>query len=220
MSSSSGVTAPRFVVFEGVDGVGKSTLATALTRYYAATMPAVPVYHSSFPGSEPGTLGAWVYRFHHNDAVDAPSPASVAPPALQLLHVAAHVDAITTRLVPAFHHGSTVILDRYWWSTYAYARLHLPPDVAWALVDAERPFWREMPHPIVLYVTRARSLKAYELDAEAHTAIDRAYREVIVEERGQGVQVHDLGNEGPLQETWAALLKILGLPDARMENSV
>jgi hypothetical protein len=178
------VTAPRFVVFEGVDGVGKSTLATALTRYYAATMPAVPVYHSSFPGSEPGTLGAWVYRFHHNDAVDAP-PASVAPPALQLLHVAAHVDAITTRLVPAFHHGSTVILDRYWWSTYAYARLHLP-RMAWALVDAERPFWREMPHPLSS-TSHARAASRLMNSMPRPTAIDRAYREVIVEERGQGV---------------------------------
>ncbi len=220
MSSSRSVPAPRFVVFEGVDGVGKSTLAAALTRYYKAMIPAVPVYHGSFPGAEPGTLGAWVYRLHHNDAVDAPSPASIAPPALQLLHVAAHVDAIMTRLVPAFHQGSTVILDRYWWSTYAYARRHLLPDAAWALVGAERPFWHEMPHPIVFYVTRAHSLKAYELDAEAHAAINGAYGEVIVEERGRGVQVHDLSNDGPLQDTWAALLEILGLPDAKLEDNV
>jgi thymidylate kinase len=56
---------PRFVVFEGVDGTGKSTLASALAAYYRANAPQVPLYAGAFPGAETGTLGEWVYRFHH-----------------------------------------------------------------------------------------------------------------------------------------------------------
>lgn len=209
---------PRFVVFEGVDGSGKTTLAHALARYDAAIAPTSPLYHGAFPGAEPGTLGEWVYRLHHHRATDAPAPEVIAAPALQLLHVAAHVDAILSRLTPLFAQGGSVILDRYWWSTYAYARYHLPPELAWSLVDAERPFWRGLPAPVVIYLTRERSLKADEIDSAAHAVIDRAYREVIAAERRAGVLVHEIGNDGPLPQTWAALLDALTLPHRPWEE--
>ncbi|MBA2681650.1 MAG: hypothetical protein H0U76_25055, partial [Ktedonobacteraceae bacterium] len=57
---------PRFVVFEGVDGSGKTTLARALADYYRASASPLQLYANSFPGSTPGTLGEWVYRLHHH----------------------------------------------------------------------------------------------------------------------------------------------------------
>jgi len=109
---SGAMVLPRLVVFEGVDGSGKTTLGQLLARYYASLAPALPLYQGAFPGSDPGTLGEWVYRLHHNRATDAPTPAMIAPPALQLLHLAAHVDAIQSRLTPIFRRGGSVILDR------------------------------------------------------------------------------------------------------------
>ncbi len=218
MIASPDVTVPRFVVFEGVDGSGKTTLAQALARYYTSINPAVHLYHGSFPGADAGTLGEWVYRLHHDKAMDAPAVATIAPPALQLLHVAAHLDAVITRLTPIFQRGGSVILDRYWWSTYAYVRRYVPPALAWPLVDAERPYWRDLPSPTIIYLTRQHSLKAREIDQDAHMAIDAAYREIVAVERQAGVLVHELANDGSLPQTWAALLDVLALQQHPWES--
>jgi thymidylate kinase len=136
--------------------------------------------------------------------------APIVPPALQLLHVAAHVDAIASWIAPTLEHGC-VILDRYWWSTYAYARIHLSPDDAWALVAAEHPFWRPLPRPTIFYVTRTVSLKSDELDRKLHDRLDRHYREVMERECFSGVEVHELANDGNPDDCWRQLLAALGL---------
>lgn len=205
-------TPPKLVVFEGVDGVGKTTLADALARYYRHVFPQLPVSSGSFPGAMLGTLGEWVYRLHHGE-IEGFSPESIAPPALQLLHVAAHVDGILSWISPALENGH-VILDRYWWSTYAYARTSMASNDAWALVAAEHPFWQKLPFPIIFYVTRTVSLKGDEIDARRHELLDRHYRELIDRERVSDVEIHELKNDGDLDECWRCLLSRLGLPYA------
>lgn len=203
---------PKFVVLEGVDGVGKTSLAAALVQYYQREFPRVPVVAGAFPGAKPGSLGEWVYRLHHGK-IDGLAPATIAPPSLQLLHVAAHVDAIASWIAPALD-GGCVILDRYWWSTYAYARSFLSPDDAWTLVSAEYPLWRPLPPPIVVYLTRNAGLKPDELDNQTHVRLDRHYREVIARERSSGVEVREVANDGQFDDGWRCLLGALGLPYA------
>jgi thymidylate kinase len=199
---------PRFVVFEGVDGSGKTTLARALAQYYQSHAPSQRLYANSFPGSTPGTLGEWVYRLHHNRAVDSPSPSLIAPAALQLLHVAAHVDAILTHIAPTLMQGGCVILDRYWWSTYSYSRMFLPAAHVWPLVDAERIFLKELPPPIILYLTRSSTLKSAELSSSEHFKLDAHYHELVAYEQ----QVYEISNDGTIEQTWATVLDKLGLP--------
>src|SRR5687768_5267391 len=86
-------TPPKLVIFEGVDDVGKSTLAEGLAAYCERLFPYQPVSEGSFPGARSGSPGEWVYRLHHAQVAEL-QPESIAPPALQLLHVAAHVDGI------------------------------------------------------------------------------------------------------------------------------
>jgi thymidylate kinase len=209
-TTSAQTTLPNFVVFEGVDGVGKSTLAKRLEQYCRQGFPQVPISSGAFPGVEPGTLGEWVYRLHHAE-ITGLSPVSIAPPALQLLHVAAHVDGIYSWIAPALRQG-LVILDRYWWSTYAYARVNLSPNDAWALVAAEQPFWQPLPPPIVFYVTRPFSLKCHEITPRTHQQLDGYYREVIERQRGADLEVHELANDGSLDQCWRRLMDCLGFP--------
>lgn len=129
---------------------------------------------------------------------------------LAVAHVAAHVDALASWIVLALEDGH-VILDRFWRSTYAYARSHMGADAAWALVAAEHPFWRPLPRPTIFYVTRSARLKSDELDPQAHDRLDRHYREVIDRERSSDVEIHVLSNDGELDDRWSCLLRVLGL---------
>ena len=212
MDRSEHTALAHFVIFEGVDGAGKTTLTQALRRYYQRVVQDKPLYVDNFPGSLPGTLGEWVYRLHHARTLDGLSPAQMAPPALQLLHVAAHVDTILNRIAPTLAQGGYVILDRYWWSTYAYSRPVAPPQRVWAMVGAERAFWAELPAPVAIYLTRRVSLKADQINAEAHRELDTFYQEVVDAERQSGVAVHQIHNDGTLDDAWAQVLRALGLP--------
>jgi thymidylate kinase len=204
---------PRFVVFEGVDGSGKTTLAGALADYYSSLAPHQRIYANSFPGSTPGTLGEWVYRFHHYRAVNAPSPDTLTPAALQLLHVAAHVDAILTHITPTLIEGGCVILDRYWWSTYSYSRVFLPARQVWSLVNAERIFLESLPKPTIIYLTRHKSLKPDELSSVSHAKLDSYYHELVAHESQNHQSIYEVDNSGSVERTWNAVLTLLGLPD-------
>jgi thymidylate kinase len=210
--TSQNIRLPRFVVFEGVDGSGKTTLARALTQYYTLVAPDQRLYANSFPGSTPGTLGEWVYRLHHNQAVNAPSPDMIAPPALQLLHIAAHVDTILTHITPTLAEGGCVILDRYWWSTYSYSRMFLSAQQVWPLVNAERNFLEQVPQPIVIYLTRSTSLKANELSPTTHRKLDTYYHELLEHEKHLNQTIYEINNDSHIEKTWIALLARLGLP--------
>lgn len=190
LTTDSNRVLPKLIVFEGVDGVGKTTLAEALAKHCRREFPGWVVAQGSLPGRSPNSLGEWVYRLHHG-TIHGHSPESITPPALQLLHVAAHVDAVLSWIAPSLVDGC-VILDRFWWSTYAYARNSLREDEAWPLVEAERPFWRPLPSPVIFYMTRSISLKKHEVDPQAHERLDRHYREIIERERSSGVEIYEL----------------------------
>ena len=211
------ITLPRFVVFEGVDGSGKTSLFKRLVKYYKLFIQEMPLYADSFPGSLPGTLGEWVYRFHHKTTADGLSPKNVAPPALQLLHVAAHVDTILTRITPVFAGDGFIILDRYWWSTYAYSRDYLTVDQTWSIVSFERMLWNELPQPTIIYLSRQASLKPGELDPSMHANLDTYYREVLKAEEDAVLRVHELNNNGSLEDAWKTLLNMLQLPYYEVE---
>lgn len=108
MSESTG----RLIVLEGVDDVGKSTVATQLSGELNSSESAEVL---AFPGHAPGSVGKWVYDLHHD-----PGRQSINQTCLQLLHVAAHIDCIESQVKPLIKSGRDVILDRYWWSTYVY----------------------------------------------------------------------------------------------------
>lgn len=140
----------RLIVFEGVDGVGKSTIASATRQ--ALLGQGVHVELLAFPGNELGTLGQLVYDIHH-------SPAAPGIPAtsVQLLHVAAHVDAIENRILPALSAGKWVILDRFWWSTWVYGIAYGAPHAALkGMLAAELEHWGATRPDVVFLVQRAR----------------------------------------------------------------
>ena len=80
--------AGKLIVFEGPDGIGKSTILREIAVQMKRDGKAVR--RESFPGNGSGSLGALVYGLHHESSrhgVDG-----ISPLALQALHIAAHLD--------------------------------------------------------------------------------------------------------------------------------
>ena len=109
----------RLLVFEGAEGVGKTTQVVRLVRRLAAA--GVPCEHYREPGGTP--LGDEV-----RGLLLAPG-SEVAPRAEALLFMAARAQLIA-RVCSRLADGVTVVLDRFFLSTYAYqiAGRGLPPD--------------------------------------------------------------------------------------------
>lgn len=127
-------------VFEGPDSVGKTTLARLFTEQLA--IRGIDCVHLAFPGNEIGTVGDLIYKLHHEPQQFGIKCLSAT--ALQMLHVAAHVDAIQSKILPALELGKTVILDRFWWSTDVYGQLcGLDKTLVESIIAPEIHIWGE-----------------------------------------------------------------------------
>lgn len=96
------------IVFEGIDGSGKTTMAKHLTiRLRLLGYPAV--YHR-----EPGTteLGEYIAKVIQRDN---PSPTTKL-----FLFLAARSNLVEEKLIPLLKSGGVVVLDRFIYSTLAY----------------------------------------------------------------------------------------------------
>ncbi len=168
----------RLIVFEGPDGVGKSTLAEQLTARLREA--GVPCEHLAFPGRQPGSLGRLVYDLHH----DAPALGlgEVNPTSLQVLHIAAHVDAIEGHILPALRAGTWVVLDRFWWSTWVYgAAFGVPERSLEVMIELEQLHWGQFKPDALFLVERQND--ALGNDEALQGKILEGYRELANRER-------------------------------------
>jgi thymidylate kinase len=143
----------QLVVLEGPDDVGKTTLATELVTQLREN--GIQACSLAFPGREPGSLGALVYQLHHeplNAGVHRLDSIS-----LQVLHIAAHIDAIQQQIRPALALGKWVVLDRFWWSTWVYgSSAGIAPEILTAVLQPELLVWRQL-EPAVVFLMRGCS---------------------------------------------------------------
>jgi thymidylate kinase len=170
---------PRLIVLEGADGVGKSALAVTLARRLENLGEKTCVV--SFPGREIGTLGAHIYEVHHEPkrfGIEKMTAASK-----QLLHVAAHIDMIEANLQPWLRDGKTVILDRFWWSTWVYGRIEgVSVNVLDTIINVEREMWGRT-RPALTVLVRRREPLDRDVDLPAWNKIQSHYSELAMRVR-------------------------------------
>lgn len=107
----------KFIVFEGLDGSGKTTQAEILaTRFKKSGREALLTYEQT-----KGPVGRLISKVLMKK-IDLPAQA------LQFLFVADRVDHLEKEVIPALKLGKIVISDRYFWSTVAYGSLRLDRD--------------------------------------------------------------------------------------------
>lgn len=185
-------------VFEGPDGVGKTTLSKWFADILNTRFDRRTVW-SSFPGSEHRTVGDLVYRLHHDPA--ALGVDGIRPLSLQLMHVAAHVDAIETRFKKLLRHGTSIVLDRFWWSTWVYGKCAgVDEAVLDAAIEVEKLVWGRLKPERVFLILRP-SLQ----QSPSHRRITRCYSQLAQREQRR-VSVQRIRNNGPLAHTQEIIL--------------
>ena len=203
MMASSGRQA-RLIVFEGPDGVGKSTLCELLAAELQRTERPCELF--SFPGRDPGTLGRLVYEVHHDPT--AHSVTGLTEASKQLLHVAAHIDSIESRIMPALQQGKWVILDRFWWSTWVYGKIGgVDERLLEAMIVVERLRWSDFLPDVVFLVARQPTVACPD---NGRPILEATYRELFEEETSRH-PVRLIRNDGPIGETVSEVLRELAV---------
>lgn len=204
------------LVLEGPDGVGKSTLASALQEHLVSR--GLPASLVAFPGNEPRSLGRLVYDVHHRPEdfdLDPFDPAS-----LQTLHVAAHIDSIRRVILPALRRGTLVVLDRYWWSTWTYGRLaSISVGILEGILRAEQVCWDGVRPDAILLVLRETPLRP-EADIEHHQRLCELYSELARQE-GETDKIFFIRNDGSRDDAVNQMLNAIShaLPDMGATNA-
>ncbi len=166
----------RLIVFEGADGVGKTTIAGRLRSYLESHRIRCELV--AFPGKTEGTLGGLVYTLHHANGQRRVSRPDAT--ALQLAHVAAHIDVIERQILPALRGGSCVVLDRYWWSTKVYGAVGgAHRSSLEAMLRLEQRHWRGVRDRFVILLRREQGARPRRPDADQVSA---EYERLFAEE--------------------------------------
>ncbi|MEK6287789.1 MAG: hypothetical protein AABO57_18885 [Acidobacteriota bacterium] len=167
----------KLFVFEGPDNSGKTTLSIASAEYFRSK--GIECDYFAFPGREIGTLGTLVYGLHHDP--QSRGVQAITPTSLQLLHIAAHVDAIESKILPALKIGRNVVLDRFWWSTLVYGRVAGANRAALGrMVDLEQACWANHSPEGVFLIQRSNPITAPATDD--WKAVSQEYAEVAAQE--------------------------------------
>ncbi len=199
----------KLFVLEGPDGVGKSTLTRILTEHLNST--GVPCDYFSFPGREIGTLGRHVYDFHHNP--EQFGVESIHPTSMQVLHIAAHVDAVERYILPTLKSGRSIVLDRFWWSTWVYGRVSgVNSRALEAMLDVEFAHWNTILPTAVFLLSRSSPIDR-DMSITTWEKLSNAYSELANEQkRYYSVQI--IVNDATITETLDQILeKITSLKD-------
>lgn len=203
-------TTSHLIVLEGPDGVGKTTLAQVLAERLRQAGRAAE-YHS-FPGRMPGTLGELVYRLHHDP--ENLGIRSLPQGPLQTLHIAAHVEAIETVLLPLLGAGTTVVLDRYWWSTLVYGRAgRLSASFVEALINLELAAWRGCVPQIAFLIDRSIPWREGE-GGQQWQELRKLYRRVADREKSR-YRVEIVENTSTIEDAVALLVEVTSLASSR-----
>lgn len=152
----------KFVVLEGLDGVGKTTLASGLAEHYRGV-------HMDTPGERFTDIRSTVLTALEEDQLG------------RALFYAATVSAQGRKARQIISSGQSVIMDRYWASTIAYAKAR---GVTANLDPLTLEF--ECPDVVVLITLdeqhRRTRLRKRGMTDEDHETLDSSFNQLVISE--------------------------------------
>jgi len=195
----------KLIIIEGPDGVGKTAIATELSRRLNELGHRCEVI--AFPGNKLGTLGQLIYEIHHHPSHYGIN--YVSPTAAQALHLAAHLDSIEEMILPALRSGRHVVLDRFWWSMWVYGLLSgVRKNNLRRMVELERSLWRGF-SPVGLFLIR-RSEPIDRHEPRENWLRLCHYYDVLAEREGANHPVIFVENDQTLDDAVNGVITALG----------
>lgn len=196
-------TQGQFIVFEGVDGSGKST-QRAMYADYLCLHGLIPV-----STAEPfGTVGVLI-----REILAGKHPALNEPEELARLFAASRHDHTRRTIHPALDAGQTILCDRYYPSSLAYQAAGCAPE-SWA-VNVVWRLNRHIPAPTVTLVfdvseatavrriaARSGAVECFDTDGEEAVKARLWVYERLAEYPGVGMVIH-IDGEGTPNEVHA-----------------
>lgn len=195
----------KLIVFEGIDGVGKTTLSKHVQENLNSLGYTTEWF--SFPGKGSSPLGELIYDLHHNKSkygIELLNPIS-----LQLLHISAHIDLIEGQIIPCLKSGKNVVLDRFWWSTWAYGKISkIENEKLEYLRDLEISCWKPF-KPDVIVLINTRKLYRKEMDSHIQKRLLIIYDDLSESQVSSGANVLNFNNSKGIQESSLNLLNLV-----------
>ena len=190
-----GMQSAKLIVLEGPDGAGKSTVAIELVK--RLKKEGIDAINLAFPGNSEGSLGELVYRLHHDSKSVGVN--SISPAAIQALHVAAHLDAIEDVIKPSINSGSTVVLDRYWWSTVVYGQFNgVNNEIISKLINIEKLYFDPL-RPDYVFLLKREDTSNCVASADRNTLSSLYSR--FIDDETFNYPVHEVSNNQSIQQT-------------------
>ena len=181
-------------VFEGPDGVGKTTVASHLNLYL--NQKGFPSELVALPGRKVGTVGEHIHRLYHDP--ERFGIRHIPITSEQLLFAAAHADVVENEILPTLSAGTNVLLDRYWWSTWVYSTAGgLDVRIRDLLVELELTLWRQV-RPRCIFLLRRNRPTNSEHDQQKWSRLVSLYENIRSEYATQ-VRIVTVDNNSFLQ---------------------
>lgn len=166
-------------VFEGIDNVGKTSIVQMVKTRISETTE-YDCINIAFPGNEPRTLGSLVYDIHHHN--NKYFDMTINDASLQLMHIAAHIDLIQRKLMEECNLSKIILMDRFWWSTYAYGLAgKLEKNVVSSIIAPELIYWEKINIKRIFLLERENRERDFNEVKDAE--IIRNYRELAEREK-------------------------------------
>lgn len=86
---------------------------------------------------------------------------------LQLLHVASHIDLIHKKLIGKINSSHIVLMDRFWWSTYAYGLSSgLNENQLLNIIKPELFYWDQLVVKRIYLLERTNRERDYSIEKD------------------------------------------------------
>lgn len=203
----------QLLIFEGPDGTGKTTLSLRLVEWLASQ--GCHARYVSSPGRIEGSLGELVYNLHHHP--ERYGLHGITHAANQLLHVAAHIDALHSTIIPALESGEIVVMDRFWWSTIAYGKVSgVDPESLRLMINLELHHWSNY-RPTAIFLLVRSTPARLENPSAIHNLLEDAYAEIEATEKEKH-PVHRISTARTIEENLCAILSVVKVRASVISN--